>query len=132
MSLKWSSSIINQSRNQKGFYWFHPWLYLFEMSLYLCTRHRIVAVYLLASDGSQSVRRRTKFATPCFISPKKEHNLNYSTTTRPAHRHTYTYTHTSVHIYTCTQTNREKSFESGLWLAGVAVKCQLMGMFVQN
>lgn len=65
-----------------------------------------------------------------FHQKKKEHNLNYSTTTRPAHRHTYTYTHTSVHIYTCTQTNKEKSFESGLWLAGVAVKCQLMGMFV--
>lgn len=145
MSLKWSSSIINQSQNQKGFYWFHPWLYLFEMSRYLCTRHECVYPMPLMGAGNQPGRqsasqptsqlvRRRKICNPlCWHITK---NTTRTTTNAYTNTHTYTYTnthpgtHTHVHIYI--ETNREKSFESGLWLAGVAAKCQLMGMFVHR
>lgn len=143
MSLKWSSSIINQSQNQKGFYWFHPWLYLFEMSRYLCTRHECVSD---ASDGSrqlarqavsqpanQSVSTPSQNLQPLMLAHHQKYNPNYY---KCIYKHTHIHTqtlilaHTHVHIYI--ETNREKSFESGLWLAGVAAKCQLMGMFVHR
>lgn len=89
-----------------------------------------------ASQPTSQLVRRRKICNPlCWHITK---NTTRTTTNAYTNTHTYTYTnthpgtHTRTHVHIYIETNREKSFESGLWLAGVAAKCQLMGMFVHR